>query len=891
MKIRLTALAVSVLLLGTQLPPAVASETVYQVSGEGIDALVRYENFYSYPQNIDGKWYVGYESPCQETDYPEGISSAEAEQLFVQSLEQPTRAINKFLNALNISLQQYQFDALLALTHQVGETWLDKSLLADLLQAGIGKAKATEVVQAFALWAYEEDGKTDIDALNRRIDEARLFLYGNEDLTQAPKFFALLLDTNGGTAKQPLVCYESGKIYGKLPEATRAGYTLTGWQSSANSLYTLSTSKYPSKHMQVKAIWEGVKTFDFTDVQSKDWFYTYVYDLTQTGIIHGRTETRFDPSGLLSYAEASKLITLAVGYPEQAPTQQHWASGYLALVKNKGFLDSLPDNIDAPIDRLHVATLAARALGLPAPSKKSPFFDTDDNAVVALYEAGILQGSYDNQNRLIYAPQNRITRAEISAIIWRIQQLEDKPTIPDTPKPDPTPQPDPTPDTPTPDPTPTPTPTPSGNMAVFQGRDNRLNVRAGAGTSYAVLGVMVTGEAYPLLATVGDWYKIDYKGQAGYLSKQYVTSMTAKEYEDFKTGTSPTPTPTPEPTPDVPVAGDKLAVFMTNNTLLNVRAGAGTSFDVLGKMNTDEAHPVLALLDGWYKIDYKGQTGYVSKDYVTLLSKKEYEDYLKNKPTTPTPTPTPDKPFDPKTQFKYGNKVIDIVPDVPKSPYNAELFYQQDGRTYYNSSKYRYETGIDVSSYQGNIDWNKVKADGIDFAIIRIGGRGWGSAGDFYEDSHYRQNIEGAKQAGLKVGAYIFSQAITEAEAIEEANYVLQRIRGYNLDYPIVFDWEVVNNPDARTNNLDPKILSKAAIAFCETVKKEGYHPMVYFNAPCAYERYDLSMVKDYDFWYAQYYTKPNFYYTYKMWQYSSTGTVNGIAGKVDMNLYFLPKD
>lgn len=226
--------------------------------------------------------------------------------------------------------------------------------------------------------------------------------------------------------------------------------------------------------------------------------------------------------------------------------------------------------------------------------------------------------------------------------------------------------------------------------------------------------------------------------------------------------------------------------------------------------------------------------------------------------------------------------------DVPASVFLPEHFTKKDGRIVYIDDSVKYYTGIDVSTFQGDIDWDAVADDGIDFAIIRIGFRGYGSAGSMHEDDTARKNIEGALDAGLKVGVYFFSQAINTDEAVAEAELVLEIIKDYNITYPVVFDWENEPGIGMRTDDLSDTVLTDCAVAFCEKVKTAGYTPAVYFNLNFGYLRYDLSRIKDYVFWYAQHEgEQPDFYYNYSIWQYSDSGSVDGINGNVDMNISF----
>lgn len=238
----------------------------------------------------------------------------------------------------------------------------------------------------------------------------------------------------------------------------------------------------------------------------------------------------------------------------------------------------------------------------------------------------------------------------------------------------------------------------------------------------------------------------------------------------------------------------------------------------------------------------------------------------------------------------YGDVCIPAIEGVPKSTYKEENFVTDENgyKQYYIDGELCSYTGVDVSEYNGSIDWQKVRASGVDFAILRIGGRGWGEAGVLYSDSMFWENLSGAKDAGLMVGVYFYSQAITPEEAEEEAEYVLEILEGESLDYPVVFDWEVVEGGvGARTDNLSPDILTQCARTFCDRIKEAGYTPCLYTGSTLAYYKYDLGVLSDIDIWYAFYNDTPGLYYNYMMWQYASDGNVEGISGNVDLNICF----
>ena len=237
----------------------------------------------------------------------------------------------------------------------------------------------------------------------------------------------------------------------------------------------------------------------------------------------------------------------------------------------------------------------------------------------------------------------------------------------------------------------------------------------------------------------------------------------------------------------------------------------------------------------------------------------------------PMPTADPEIPTEP-------------IPEPEKSPY-GKLDFQYEGR-YLGCIKADTIPGVDVSYYQGEIDWEQVKASGIEFAIIRLGYRGYGQEGKLAEDKMAYQNIEGALEAGLKVGIYFFSQAITVEEAVEEAEFVLKRIEKYDITMPIVYDWEYISE-EARTAKVDPRTLTDCYLAFCGRMEEEGYTPMPYFNSYQSRKMMYLTELEQYPFWLALYSDRMTYPYRVEMWQYTDSGKVPGIEGNVDINLMF----
>lgn len=441
---------------------------------------------------------------------------------------------------------------------------------------------------------------------------------------------------------------------------------------------------------------------NFSDVTSDDWYYQYVKDLYDLGVVDGTTPTTYSPQKDVTFGQALKLILTSAGYEAQAPISTHWASGYYYLAQQMDFLPAgLGLALDDPISRLQIAQIVVRVMSLSRTSQDpSPFADCSDEAALILYDHGIFQGTQVGQ-QLLFQPQDTISRAEITTVVWRIyaysNETPHEPEVPQEPE----------------------------------------------------------------------------------------------EPEE----------------PEVP-----------------------------------------------------------------------------EEPETPS-EPTGD-------YFYFGSKKVYVVEEMPKRTYDSSLFqYNDNGYLTYESDQYTSEVGIDVSRYQGDIDWAQVKASGVDFAILRLGYRGYGT-GAIVTDTYFEKNIQGALENGIEVGVYFFSQAINEAEAAEEAQYCLDLIQGrYHITYPIIFDWEPYDSSlNPRTEGLSDEMLTKCAVSFCNTIRAAGYETMVYSNLTYFYLHFDLAQLVDFPLWLAQYNKTPTFYYHFAMWQYSCTGTVPGIKGDVDMNIRLVPR-
>lgn len=236
------------------------------------------------------------------------------------------------------------------------------------------------------------------------------------------------------------------------------------------------------------------------------------------------------------------------------------------------------------------------------------------------------------------------------------------------------------------------------------------------------------------------------------------------------------------------------------------------------------------------------------------------------------------------------------IAGVPVNELTKDDFTWTDGAPVYTGTQFNVRKGFDVSEFQYSIDWSQIKNQGFDFAYIRIGRRG-STEGGIFEDIYFDANYRGARDCGLDVGVYFFSQAVSVAEAIEEADWVIEKLSagGYSTDLPVTYDWEEQKAEDSRTLNLSGTTVTDCAVAFCERIKSAGYTPAVYYNRIPGYYTFDVSRVKDYINWFALPCTPPDvtfpsFYYHIDMWQYSTTAVIPGVPTETDLDYIFTPK-
>lgn len=269
----------------------------------------------------------------------------------------------------------------------------------------------------------------------------------------------------------------------------------------------------------------------------------------------------------------------------------------------------------------------------------------------------------------------------------------------------------------------------------------------------------------------------------------------------------------------------------------------------------------------------------------TAEESKEEED---RKTEEETPDPSTDGKHTLVTTSDGKEEWVLISPYLPKHEYDfTKLVCQSELMRYYVDGRQVAYVGADISKYQDYVDFVKLKKSGVDYVMLRVGARGYGT-GQLLVDEYFQDNIKRASDAGLEIGLYFFSQAITTQEAEEEAQLVLDSIGEYAVTYPIAIDMEVVQNDTARIEQLSREERTKITKRFLETIEKAGYKSMIFGNKEWLLKKIDLSKLTDYDVWLSQPGDLPDYPYQFTMWQYSTTASVEGIAGYADLNISFV---
>ena len=230
----------------------------------------------------------------------------------------------------------------------------------------------------------------------------------------------------------------------------------------------------------------------------------------------------------------------------------------------------------------------------------------------------------------------------------------------------------------------------------------------------------------------------------------------------------------------------------------------------------------------------------------------------------------------------------EIIEDVPKNDYDLENnLINENGMLAYNDSKRESIKGVDLSKYNGTVDFNKLKEAGVRFAMLRLGSRGYGS-GKISLDEKFVEYAQNAQMAGILTGAYFYSQAVNETEAVEEANYIVGAVSGFNVKYPIAIDLERVSGDTARTDKLTNKERTAIVKMFCDTVKGYGYTPVIYASLEMLVGGLNIEELGDYDIWLADEKIPTEYPYRFSMWQYNTQGHIDGITGDIDLDISFI---
>lgn len=425
----LSALLATALLVSLAAPSRAAAQTM-----AFSDALVTYikngEGFRARPYSDGTGWYIGYGVACGQYDYPNGITESEADALLRQKMQLFADAVNAFLTRYGVAVTQGQFDAMCGLSYNIGTSWLNaRNRLPGYLIDGIENHSAREIADAIGVYCHVGSSVYE-PLLRRRVAELKMFLSDDYSAT-ADGWCWLILNANGGeNADFDVALFPAGEPYGALPVPTRAGWYFAGWQTADGKV--LKNSDTAGENLRVTALWSETPVEQpepdpepdpdpdarFSDVAAGDWFYDYVETLAADGVVSGYPDGSFRPERDVTYGEALKLLLRAAGFAEQtAEDDEHWAAAYLRYAVSRSYLaEGAVTDLDAPITRDAVADLTAAALELPPAAIASPYADSSRPSALALYEAGIMQGSVDTGVRL-FNGGDALRRSEVCVIL------------------------------------------------------------------------------------------------------------------------------------------------------------------------------------------------------------------------------------------------------------------------------------------------------------------------------------------------------------------------------------------------------------------------------------------------------------------------------------------
>ena len=439
---RVFGLLCALALLLTILPaPARAEGDGMTYTDDLVELVKRYEGFTATAYNDGTGWYIGYGSSCGRYEYPNGITEAEAEVLLRTQLDLSRDVVNRFMKRNGVRFTQNEFDALSSLVYNIGYRWLSQDTrLTNAILNGQSQFSDLDIVNFFGVFCHF-GGSVSRGLAKRRIEEACVFRFGDYTQEKRQQYTYIIFDAGEGEMESDVRYYVKGEPYGEFPDAVRSGYTLAGWETESG---ILKPSDIAEGIRKASAVWapggpvlpsdpveptEPSKPTqptqppkDFADVSEGQWFYDSVRYLSSTGAVNGYPDGSFRPQESVTVGQALKVILLASGFDEQAPVNEHWASGYAAFAVMEGMLTaSEAANLNAPATRLLTAQVSAQSMGLEYSYGPSPFPDTDDGFVVALYEEGIITGAPEG-NKVVYKPDSSLTRAELCTIVQRMAQ-------------------------------------------------------------------------------------------------------------------------------------------------------------------------------------------------------------------------------------------------------------------------------------------------------------------------------------------------------------------------------------------------------------------------------------------------------------------------------------
>ncbi len=375
-----------------------------------------------------GQWVIGYGSRCDPDDHPEGITEAEADQLMREALAPMEDSLNAYITKYGITLTQAQFDALSSMTYNMGEAWIGQDYrIWKMIRTGLWNYSDNEIASAIGVFCHIGT-QFSSSLAKRRAREAQLFLYGDHTGLNSRPIHYVSFDGDRGRSDTDVMFYTAGSKFRSLPSSVCDGSYFDGWYTDDGARLTIGDTV--EQDLEVTACWSQTPVAQladppvFSDVKQSDWFASYVQDLHAANVISGYADDSFRPHATVTNGEVLKSVLLACGFPCQPNASDHWADGYRDLALGYDLLceEDLSAGLDAPASRAMIATLSANALGLKRrDSAPSPFADTNEEGPVALFQAGIVEGSVDPVTGVrSFRPSEPVTRAEVAKIVWNI---------------------------------------------------------------------------------------------------------------------------------------------------------------------------------------------------------------------------------------------------------------------------------------------------------------------------------------------------------------------------------------------------------------------------------------------------------------------------------------